>query len=71
MSRAGGVGPSVEREFLGPRATALVRNPASLSDEQRDTGNQMSSSTTKPASISAGGPASGMWLRVNATLYVS
>jgi len=33
-SRAGGIGPSVERDFLGPRATALVRNPASLIDEQ-------------------------------------
>jgi hypothetical protein len=26
----------VERDFWHPRATALVRNPASLSDEQRD-----------------------------------
>ena len=36
MRRALGVGRSVERDFWHPRATALVRNPASLSDEQRD-----------------------------------
>jgi hypothetical protein len=34
VRRAGGVGPSVERDFWRPRAIALVRNPASLSDEQ-------------------------------------
>jgi hypothetical protein len=36
VRRALGVGRSVERDFWHPRATALVRNPASLSDEQRD-----------------------------------
>jgi hypothetical protein len=36
LNGAGGVGPSVERDFWRLRATALVRKPASLGDEQRD-----------------------------------
>jgi hypothetical protein len=36
VRRGVGVAPSVERDFWGPRATVLVRNPTSPSEQHAD-----------------------------------